>query len=131
MKETGPGTQRLGPVLICLSASVLSAAVDGPAGAEAAGATSPAIHCVVVAEVNGSTLVFQGRIFGDRALAGRYSLAASRRGSGTPNVVQSGDFRATMESPATVGTIALGGPGETRATLTVSVGDETVSCDLE
>lgn len=128
MKRTGSGSRRLDPVLSCLLTSFLIATLHVPA---CAGEPSPLIACVVAAEANGSTTVIHGRIFAKREVAGRYKLAASRTATGTSNVTQSGDFRATPENPATVGTIALGGPGDLTATLTASVSDQTVSCQVE
>lgn len=131
MTRAGSGSQRLDPALACLGACVLSLGFYGPSGAGGS-QEPPAFHCEIVAEASGSTLVIQGRIFSDRELlSGRYTLAASRTGSGTSNVVQSGDFRVSPANSATVGTVVLSGPGETRATLAVHAGDETVSCALD
>lgn len=91
----------------------------------------PAVRCVVIAESSGPALIIRGRIVTDREIAGRYTLTASRTGGGTSKATQSGDFRATPDSPAWVGNIMLGGSGKTSATLTVSAGDQTTSCRLE
>ncbi len=128
MKRTGSGSRRLDPVLACLSTSFLTAALCLPA---CGGEVSPLIECTVAVEANGSTTVVHGRIFAKREVAGRYKLAASRAATGTSYVTQSGDFRATPESPATVGTIGSGGSGVVTATLTASVSDQTVSCRVE
>lgn len=126
--RTGFSSRLLNPFLACLCTSFLTAVLQVPARA---GGVSPLIECMVAAEANGSATVIRGHIFANREVAGRYELTASSNASGSSNVTQSGDFRAAPGSPATVGTITLGGLGVVTAALSASASGQAVSCRLE
>jgi len=131
--KAGSRKRRLGPVL-AYSGVVFLCAVAGSTFARATEdgrGTARGFRCAVIAEARGGASVISGRIFSDREISGRYRLAAVRQGAGSSSSTQSGDFRATPESPAVVGTIVLGGSGTTRVELTAHTDDEVVSCVLE
>ena len=76
-------------------------------------------------------VTLHGRIFARTPASGRYQFRATKSGNGNlSNVSQSGEFRAGPDAPAVAGTLKLGGPGETDATLDVFWDGRRVTCRL-
>ena len=100
----------------------------------AASAEPPAdagVRCEIQAVTERGMVTLHGLIFARTPAAGRYQLRATKSGNGNlSNVSQSGEFRAGPDAPAVAGTLKLGGPGETDATLEVFWDGRSVTCRL-
>jgi hypothetical protein len=110
------------------------AAVLAPFMATTGGAralTSGAVRCEIQALTNGAMVTLHGRIFAREPVSGRFLFRAAKSGSDAlSSVSQSGEFRAGPDAPAVVGSLKLGGSGETEAALEVFWDGRNISCRL-
>ena len=87
-------------------------------------------RCEIRAEPNGRGVVLEGLVFADAPLKGTYRFRISQRGAGgSSQINQGGEFEATPNEPASLGTVSIGsGPNSFSATLTVTWEGGVIDC---
>ena len=114
-------------VLAALTASGIGAAALS--AAQAGSDPASAIRCEIKASRSGSAITLEGLVFAKRAVEGSYNLSVKKSGgAGQSNIKQSGAFTATPGTPASVGTVTLGGEGTYSATLSIAGDGTTWEC---
>lgn len=94
----------------------------------------PAVVCAVEAARSGVSIRVRGRIVSPRAASGHYRLEIVKESrSGTSRVAQSGEFSASANEPAFVGSANLDFPRGSHivARLSGEALDQTFTCHLE
>lgn len=120
------------PAVVGVVASQVCAA--GLAGAQTGSRPATPVACEIVAEVEPARVTVRGRITAAVPVKGTYELNAIRPGPGGSTAVrskQTNTFEARPGEPLTIGQIALGGSGRTVASMSVTTGGETVTCQRE
>ncbi len=97
--------------------------------AQAGSDPSSAVRCEIKASRSGSAITLEGMVFAKRAVEGSYSMSVKKSGgAGQSDIKQSGAFNASPESPASAGTVTLGGEGTYSATLRIAAEGNTTEC---
>lgn len=87
------------------------------------------VRCEILAEEHDHDVVLNGSITTDVPVSGTYELSAMKSGAGNnSHVYQSGSFDVGAGTSVLAGTLMLGGPGNTEATLKIRWADGTIIC---
>ncbi len=126
--ENGSAGRRFIPLALGLGVMIVAGRSQvHPASAKA---VSGLVRCEIEFTASSGGVEFQGAVFANAEVEGRYQLQVGKIGGGRSNINQGGAFKAGPDAPARLGKVTLGGDGGSySAKLKVMWDGEAIECE--